>query len=226
MNVHEPMHAVQFRTQAEQQIFRDAQASKQMVYEVYTNVVGTLEEFESRIADKTTSQLQRSMGIKPEFEVRTNNEIKRQLETQIFLLQHQLHTCDSSIRSEVKKDLQDRTIQWIGHREEARVPTNDADIFAGKLFEILSKGSTSHPAEFLQSPGSIPNIGTGHIQQVLNAQHKVKMFDEKFRESANKVAIIPEVRHCVDPYKGAKRLRKVNPDADLYLPKKKEDSIR
>lgn len=25
---------------------------------------------------------------------------------------------------------------------------------------------------------------------------------------------------------GAKRLRKVNPDADMYLPKKKEDSLR
>lgn len=50
-------------------------ASKQMVYEVYKNVVGTLEEFESRIADKTTSQLQRSMRSKPEFEVRTNNEV-------------------------------------------------------------------------------------------------------------------------------------------------------
>ncbi|XP_076082415.1 uncharacterized protein LOC143053494 [Mytilus galloprovincialis] len=220
------MQTMQLKTQAEEQIFRNAQASKQMVYEVYKNVVGTLEEFESRIADKKTKQLQRSMEIKPEFALRTNKEIQRQLETQIFILEDQLHTCDISIREEVKQDLQHLTIQWIGHREEEKVPKNDADTFAGKLFEILSKGSTSHPAEFLQSPGSIPNIEPGHIQQVLNAQHKANMFDKKFRKSANKVAIIPEVRHCVDLYKGEKRLRKVVPGADMYLPKKKEDSQR
>lgn len=46
-----------------------------MVYEVYKNVIGTLEEFESRTADKNTKKLPRSMESKPEYAVRTNNDV-------------------------------------------------------------------------------------------------------------------------------------------------------
>lgn len=52
---------------------------------------------------------------------------------------------------EVKGDLQVRTVQWVTARAEADIPQNDTDIFAAKLFQIVSEGSTSHPKEFLQS---------------------------------------------------------------------------
>ncbi|VDI49330.1 Hypothetical predicted protein [Mytilus galloprovincialis] len=225
MEVDESMQTDQHMTQAHQQIFRNAQASKQMVYEVFKNVIGTLEEFESRTAGKNTAKLPRSIEKKEAFALRTKNDIRGQLETQLFLFQSQLQSCDTSILEDVKGDLLDCTVKWMSSRANKKVPMNDTDRFAGKLAEILTEGLTSHPEAFKQSPGSIPNIGQEELQHVFSAQYETRELDNAFRNNPDKQAIAPEARACVDTEEGAQRLQDVNPNLTVFL-SKYQDNIR
>ena len=75
-------------------------------------------------------------------------QVKRKIDTQLLLLQSQLESCDKEILEGVKDDLRRHTLDWSSQRQANGVQKGKTDKYAGKLFEVLAKGKTTHPNEF------------------------------------------------------------------------------
>lgn len=198
----------QQQQQALMQSQRSAEASAQMVYEVFGNVIAILEEVEQREL-KTKSfrqQLPRSEIYLPSQSHKQDKDVTTILEAQLLLLESQLKTCRSEIRNKVKDDLLKQTYQWNGERQDHKLPNDHrTDHYVTKLVEIITDGSTSHPDKFRQSPGDIKGVTQKDMEHVLGAQHKIVQLDRQFEDPTRK-AQPPRIRYG-DVRKGAERVR-------------------
>ncbi|XP_063405636.1 uncharacterized protein LOC134689598 [Mytilus trossulus] len=191
---------------------RSADASAQMVYEVFGNCIAILEEYEQR--EQKTSRLSKSNIAMVDQSHKSEKDVKRIVEAQLLMLETQIKSCRDDVRDTVIQQLKDSTMEWCGERHDRQLPTDTiTDKFAGQIYEILSRGRTSHPKEFYQKPGDVQGVGIDQMQQVLAAQHKIGEHDRQFEGSSTKKAKKPSVRSG-DRKKGAERLRTVRKDLE------------
>lgn len=205
------------REQVQSQVFRSAQASKQMLYEVFGNVISILEEFERRelnslqhIHDKS---VQKSDIYIPDQSHKKDHDVQRIVETQLLLFQTHLHqACRPEIRDEVLDELKQATKKWLAVRKDRGFPVGKTDEYAAQLYEILSKGQTQHPSVFMERPQIDGGELTKAAQQYFEGDHRRAQVDEEFRRDPNKRAAFPAVRAGSSADTGIDRMEEYRAD--------------
>lgn len=201
----------------QEQSFRSAQASTQMVYEVYGNVISILEEFEAReIAGKVSTRnrsLPRSDIYIPDQSHKANQDIERILQTQLLVFQtHLFSACRPEVRNKVVDELKEATKRWIAVRNDKHVKNSKTDEYAAQLYEILLKGKTIHPQVFSQRP----DIDERNLQiaahQYFEGDHRRAQLDLDFARNPSKKASMPPVRWGSSSESGIERIYDQRPD--------------
>lgn len=71
------------------------------------------------------------------------------MEAQLLMLETQIKSCRDDVRDNVIQKLKESTMEWFAERHQ--LPTDSiTDKFAGQIYEILSRGRTTHPKDFYQ----------------------------------------------------------------------------
>ncbi|CAC5389873.1 unnamed protein product [Mytilus coruscus] len=198
----------QIDDQDEIQLQRSTEASKQMLYEVYANTIGILEEFEKRELSENSDNvpIQRSHIQIPDQSKKGKVDVQAILQTQILILEIQMKTCVPSIRELASEELRETTLKWEAVREKNKIDMSSTDYFAGQIFQIVSKQGTIHPLTFDQSPETIPNVTMDNMEQVLIQQFRIPAIDEEF-SNGTKNAMVPDTR-TEDIYLGIDRFQR------------------
>ncbi|XP_052225190.1 uncharacterized protein LOC127840814 [Dreissena polymorpha] len=142
----------QFQAQRQEQ--RSLEASKQMVYSVYGNVISILEEYEQR--DSPGKRFARSDIHIPDQSRKGKDDVESIVETQLLLFETQLKACPSEVRNLLGEELKQKTIKWVAVRHGQT--HSKTDKFIAQLYEILAKGRTDHAFHSRPRPDITPEV--------------------------------------------------------------------
>ncbi|XP_052227855.1 uncharacterized protein LOC127842404 [Dreissena polymorpha] len=217
------------RTQRQDQIQRQRshEASKQMLFGVYCNVVSTLEEYEARTNRGTT--MPKSNINLPDQSRKTLKDVRWNVQTQLLVFEEQSKACPTEVKHEVNKTLRKKTLIWAAVREENKLEIEDTDYFICQLYEILVKGKTRHA--FLDKPRKPTSYKTiqDTIPIIMIGKHNTAMLDETFKKDPKTIASSPMTRtaYTDDAFKlGACRLKRIKHGLSQDLNKDVEDFER
>ncbi|VDI05655.1 Hypothetical predicted protein [Mytilus galloprovincialis] len=70
---------------------------------------------------------------------------------QLLALEAVLKGCDHRLKENLRKELADKTKQWIAVRQHHGIPRDIVDTYAERTLEVITKGKTTHAREFLDS---------------------------------------------------------------------------
>ncbi|XP_053391839.1 uncharacterized protein LOC128554595 [Mercenaria mercenaria] len=200
----------------QKQLQRSVEASKQMLYGVFGNVITILEEYEKREMAKYQMQQQmpKSKIPIPEQSDKSFEDVRSIVETQLLLFETQTKVCPPEAISEVLEDLKRRTISWSAVRTEKGIKEVHAtDFYVTKLYEILATGKTEHPPLERQEV-SEETMREG-FQAMLHGDHDREKLDREFKKDKDKKAIAPETRESEMFHDGAKRISQARGKQDL-----------
>ncbi|XP_053390661.1 uncharacterized protein LOC128553506 [Mercenaria mercenaria] len=204
------------QTQVQGQLQRPVEASKQMLYGTFGNLIAILEEFEQReLKEKgMQSSLRRSNIPIPYQGKKRYDDVKSNVETQLLLFETQSKACPPEVRAALLEELKRKTLSWAAVREEMRLPDNqDTDRYISKLYEILAKGKTDHKVPSRQ--GLTEHVMRDSFQAIIYGDHDRKMLDQAFRGDPNKQATAPHTRHSEMFDEAARRISRARGSSDL-----------
>ncbi|WAR20304.1 hypothetical protein MAR_002142 [Mya arenaria] len=210
-----PRHA-----QAQEMLLRQKEASKQMLYGVFGNVITILEEHEKRTSAIGKGKMKQSDIHIPDQSWKTNEDVKANVETQLLLFQTQSKFCPEEVRLSVNDELRLKTIAWFGVREDSKLDIGETDEFACRLYEILVKGATQH--DILDRPRSPVTEKTMRetLPGILRGKHDARELDDSFKKDKNKKAETPKTRQAEvdDAYMmGLSRIERTEPKLKKFL---------
>ncbi|XP_052227136.1 uncharacterized protein LOC127841968 [Dreissena polymorpha] len=198
------------QNQAQRQDQRSKEASKQMVYSVYGNVISILEEYEQR--ESPGKRFARSDIHIPDQSRKGKDDVESIVETQLLLFENQLKACPSEVRNQLGDELKQKTIKWVAVRHGQT--HSKTDKFIAQLYEILERGRTSHAFHSRPRPDITTEVMRENIPHLMRGKHDQATIDQSFRDDRNRKAVAPNVRAGpVDSLKrGSERLGEINPD--------------
>lgn len=207
------------------QLQRSTEASKQMLYGTFGNLVASLEEFEQReLKEKGISKrLSRSNIAIPDQRHKKFADVKSNVETQILLFETQSKACPPEVRAALLEDLKRKTIAWAAVRSEKGLPENqETDRYISKVYEILAKGRTDH--DIPSSKGISEGVMRDSFQAITYGDHDRQELDRSFKRDPHKKARAPDTRHSEMYDEAAKRISRALGGSGLesYL----QDDIR
>ncbi|XP_052227396.1 uncharacterized protein LOC127842109 isoform X1 [Dreissena polymorpha] len=202
------------------QLRRSKEASKQMLYAVFSNAMAILEQFETR--ESPSKNLQKSFLYIPDQRGKSDEDIRSILETQVLLFETQAKSCPSYVRAEVGSELRRKVLEWMAVRADKDCNIEDTDMFAAQMYEVLVTGRTTHAFHSRTSfrrPHSAATIRES-MPHILGGLHSARQLDEDFRTHEEKKAVRPETRRSSSrkPIKaGAKRILHCKPALKTQL---------
>ncbi|KAH3783514.1 uncharacterized protein LOC127842220 [Dreissena polymorpha] len=201
------------QSMAMKQMQRAAEASKQMLYGVYGNVVSILEEYEARTQKM---KAERSKIELPDQSRKTVEDVQSIVQTQLLLFETQQRACPKDVSASVNKELRKKTIHWAAVREEHKMEVSDTDKYICQLYEVLVKGKTKH--EILDKPRDpvSPETIRDNLQHILKGKHDASEIDKQFKKDDTKKAVSPQTRRSEQAFVtlqlGATRMSQTMPE--------------
>ncbi|KAH3842807.1 uncharacterized protein LOC127876558 [Dreissena polymorpha] len=206
--------------QRQDQIQRSLEASKQMLFSVYGNLVAIVEEFERREDVGQKTKLPKSNIYMPDQTRKSDEDVQAVLETQLILFQQQAAACPPGVMQTARDDMKKKTLEWAAVRSEHKHDYTAADSYIGQLYEILSQGKTHH--SFYDKPS--PEIDARTIQDnmpyIMSGKHDAAMLDKDFKQNGEKRAVMPDIRQATLDHayrRGADRIVNMKPDLRTIL---------
>ncbi|XP_052227128.1 uncharacterized protein LOC127841964 [Dreissena polymorpha] len=200
------------QSMAMKQMQRAAEASKQMLYGVYGNVVSILEEYEARTQKMNA---ERSKIELPDQSRKTVEDVQSIVQTQLLLFETQQRACPKDVSASVSKELRKKTIHWAAVRAEHNMEVCDTDKYICQLYEVLVKGKTKHEIlDRLRDPVS-PETIRDNFQHILKGKHDASEIDKQFKTDDTKKAVSPQTRRSEqdDALRlGATRMSQIMPE--------------
>ncbi|XP_052227956.1 uncharacterized protein LOC127842467 [Dreissena polymorpha] len=202
-----------YQSQIKLQQQRTLEASRQMLYGVYGNLVAILEEYEARTHNGTP--LPRSNITLPDQSTKSLEDVESIVQGQLLAFQMQSKACHPDVRNEVNKDLRKKTLIWAAVREEKTLEMQTTDTFICQLYKILAKGKTRH--EILENRRQSDSIKTikDTLPHIMQGKHDAATLDESFKKDPGKKASSPQTRlaYADNSFKlGASRMKRKMPD--------------
>lgn len=202
--------------QKQQQLQRSVEASKQMLYGVFGNVITMLEEYEQReLAQfKMQHNMPKSEIYIPDQRHKTFDDIKSNVEVQLLLFETQTKACPPEALAEIHEELKRRTLAWSAVREEMRIrDIHQTDYYIAKLYEILAKGGTFHQP--INNEGVTEGVMKEGFQAMIYGEHDRAVLDREFKTNPDKEAVGPVTRSSEMIHEGANRISRARGDQDL-----------
>ncbi|XP_013415744.1 uncharacterized protein LOC106177502 [Lingula anatina] len=211
--------------QAQRQQFRSLQASKQMLYDVYEQNIGLIEELEAR---DNTEMSQKNGGFIPYIRSKINlptqkhkarTDITAIIEAEIVCLQTQLMVAPKEVVVSATQELIEKTLLWLGHRQDMAAPPARCDGYAINVLELLLHGNADiQPREKGPNAGRLDeDIVNGVMGGFQGAKHKQKLQDEEFRRDEKKQPKLSDIRGGKSMLSGVRRVIDIKPHLKPYL---------
>lgn len=117
------------------------------------------------------------------------------VQAQLLALEAVLKGCDPRVKEFLRKELADKTNQWIAVRQHKGVPRDIVDTYAERTLEVITKGKTTHAREFLDSKSKdFIGFSKDDAEMLLHANHKASEVGEKFQKNPELKAKGPDMR--------------------------------
>ncbi|KAH3781206.1 uncharacterized protein LOC127841183 [Dreissena polymorpha] len=205
------------QTQKQDQLARQKEASKEMLYRVYENVIGTLEEFERRCNKRHTKEKLVVSEIDfPDQSDKSDRDVKANMDVQLLLFEEHRKSCPPKFTKEVNGELRMKTIYWAAARGETEL--DETDEYTTNLYEILVKDKTHHAV--LDQPRQPVEHKTMRqtLQFIMKGNAKAMEIECEYQTDPDKMAKDPKTRKtAIRPYVGANRIYMCNTDLQPYL---------
>ncbi|XP_013415739.1 uncharacterized protein LOC106177497 [Lingula anatina] len=211
--------------QAQRQQFRSLQASKQMLYDVYEQNMGMIEELEAR---DSTEMSQNTGGFMPYIRSKISlptqkhkarTDVTAIIEAEIVCLQTQLMVAPKEVVASATEELIKKTLLWLAHRQDMAAPLAHCDGYAVNVLELLLHGNAE-----IQRREKGPNAGrldedtvNGVMGGFQGAKHKQKLQDEEFRRDEKKQPKLSDIRGGKSLLSGVRRVLAMKPNLEPYL---------
>ncbi|XP_013412279.1 uncharacterized protein LOC106175017 [Lingula anatina] len=146
--------------QAQRQQFRSLQASKQMLYDVYEQNMGMIEELEARDSAEMSQKTEgfipymRSKIRLPTQKHKARTDVTAIIEAEIVCLQTQLMVAPKEVVASATEELIKKTLLWLAHRQDMAAPLAHCDGYAVNVLELLLHGNAE-----IQPREKGPNAG-------------------------------------------------------------------
>lgn len=216
----------QEQEQIELQLQRSLEASKQMLYGVFGNVITMLEEFERRELQQFKIQhtIPHSEIFIPDQRHKTFVDIKSNVECQLLIFETQTKACPPEVLAALREELKNRTLGWSAVRAEMGLKEiHQTDLYIAQLYEILAKGGTFHQP--FNSDNVTEQTMKDGFQAMIYGEHDRAHLDKEFKENPDKGATGPKTRRSEMIKEGADRMSRAR--GDKFLDKSlKEDVMK
>ncbi|XP_052228104.1 uncharacterized protein LOC127842578 isoform X2 [Dreissena polymorpha] len=197
---------------------RQVEASKQMLYGVFGNVISILEVLESRVDKK--GKIYKSKIAIPNQSSKSESDIRSIVQGQLLAFQMQNMVCPSNVSSSVNKELRVKTILWAAVRQDHKLAINEIDTYICKLYKILVKGRIQHEINYQSRNQVSAETMKETIPHIFKGRHDALAITEAFDEDHCKKAESPKTRYSrsSDAMKiGAERMSKTCPELKTIL---------
>lgn len=204
------------QAQIQKQLQRSLEASKQMLYGVFGNVITILEEYERRELQefKIQHNIPHSEIFIPDQRHKTFDDIESNVECQLFLFETQTKACPPEVLAALREELKSRTLGWSAVRAEIGLKEiHQTDRYIAQLYEILAKGGTFHQP--FHSDGVTEQVMKNGFQAMMNGDHDRAQLDKEFKENPYKDATGPKTRRSEMIKEGAERMSRARGDKTL-----------
>ncbi|XP_052768398.1 uncharacterized protein LOC128208815 isoform X2 [Mya arenaria] len=208
-----------FEAQKQDQVSlqRSKEASKQMLYGVFCNVIAILEEFEQRERPDRCRPLESSRLKISDQRRKSNEDIKHILETQLLLFEKQSNSCPAEVRNEVVEELKKKVLQWAGFRADENCEDQRTDIYVAQLYEILVRGKSDHNCYHRPSPEVSERTIQETMPYIMSGKHDQMELDREFKDNRAKTATCPYTRRSRNISGGAARIVRGQPDLNYEV---------
>lgn len=193
------------KTQMQSQLQRSVEASKQMLYGTFENLIASLEEYERREQNQKgiSKPLNRSNIRTPDQRRKNFEDVKSNVETQILLFETQSKACPPEVLTALKEELRHRVLGWTAVRSD--IPGLHAtDGYIAKVYEILARGKTDHNIPTCKNVTE--DVMRDSFQAIINGDHDRQKLDSSFKNDPRKKAAAPDTRHSEMFEEGARRI--------------------
>ncbi|XP_052225796.1 uncharacterized protein LOC127841181 isoform X8 [Dreissena polymorpha] len=205
------------QTQKQDRLARQMEASKELLYRVYENVIGTLEEFERRCNKRHTKQKLVVSEIDfPDQSDKSDRDVKANMDVQLLLFEEHRKSCPPEFTKKINGELRMKTIYWAAARGEMGL--DETDEYTTNLYEILVKDKTHHAV--LDQPRKPVEHKTMRdtLQFIMKGNAKAMEIECEYQTDPDKMAKDPKTRKTkIRPYVGAKRICRCKPGLQPYL---------
>ncbi|XP_013401106.1 uncharacterized protein LOC106166992 [Lingula anatina] len=211
--------------QAQRQQFRSLQASKQMLYDVYEQNMGMIEELEARDSSEMSKKTEgiipylRSKIRLPTQKHKARTDVTAIIEAEIVCLQTQLMVAPKEVVASATEELIKKTLLWLAHRQDMAAPLAHCDGYAVNVLELLLHGNAEiQPREKGPNAGRLDeDIVNGVMGGFQGAKHKQKLQDEEFRRDEKKQPKLSDIRGGKSLLSGVRRVLAMKPNLEPYL---------
>ncbi|XP_052227379.1 dentin sialophosphoprotein-like isoform X4 [Dreissena polymorpha] len=205
-------HLPNMQYQMTKKMQRHAEASKDMLFRVFENVIKIIEEYENRIDEQQIPSSHIQIPDKPN---RTDDDVRIIVEAQLLVFEFHKNSCPPEVTDDVIKMLRENVIMWAAVRD---CPTSCTDKYIAKLYEILVSGKTDHAV--IDKLGE--RVSASTIQKTLPLIMKGKgismQLDASYENNPDKKAEHPKIRQTGNPLeKGAERILQANKNLFEYI---------
>lgn len=193
------------QTQMQSQLQRSVEASKQMLYGTFENLIASLEEYEKREQNMKgiSKPLNMSNIRRPDQRRKKDEDVKSNVETQILLFETQSKACPPEALTALKEDLRHRILGWTAVRSD--IPgLHTTDGYIAKVYEILAKGQTAHNIPTCENVSE--DVMRDSFQAIIYGDHDRQKLDSSFKKDPRKKAAAPDIRHSEMFEEGARRI--------------------
>ncbi|XP_052768410.1 uncharacterized protein LOC128208824 [Mya arenaria] len=205
-------HRLEAQKQDQVSLQRSKEASKQMLYGVFCNVIAILEEFEQRERPDWCRPLESSRLKISDQSRKSNEDIKHILETQLLLFEKQSNSSPAEVRNEVVDELKKRVLQWAGFRADEKCDGQTTDIYVAQLYEILVRGKSDHNCYHRPSPEVSERTIQETMPYIMSGKHDQMELDREFKDNRAKTATCPYTRRSRNISGGADRIMHTIPN--------------
>ncbi|KAH3781084.1 hypothetical protein DPMN_158909 [Dreissena polymorpha] len=197
---------------------RPEEASKEMLYRVYGNVIAMLEEYERRQDGK---QMPKSKIDISDQSWKNDKDVQANVESQLVVFEAQLKACPPKVSSELKKELRISTIEWAATRAERMTDRfSDSDMYISQVFEILVDGRTHHQIFDEKREKLSRETANNTMSAFFAGKHTASQIDKKYESDPSQKASPPQIRTTSGDFElhsGAERIRHFKPHLSFAL---------
>jgi len=198
------------------------QASEQMLYDVYENTIGMIEELEKYEDHGKSAGFSGLLRDRvPPTRKREKHDVTAIIEGQLVALDGQMTYAPPDVTKQARMKMLDRTLLWVAAREEKEIPLGLADSYAKSLVQLLTEPESMKLPE--RERPSDPRSGrldeaavNNFLCRYAEARHQGEQQDKEFYDHPNKKAAMRDMRHGRDHHNGIRRLLNLNRNDERF----------
>ncbi|KAJ7357672.1 hypothetical protein OS493_023803 [Desmophyllum pertusum] len=203
------------------QRLRSEEASTQMLYDVYANTIGGIEELEKHEEHGMSAGNSGFLShIIPKHTKKDKEDVIAMIRAQLTILDAQMTFAPPEVTKKARMKLLNTTLKWVAAREEKEIPRGLVDCYAKNVVQVLIKPESMKlpPTEGDSRPACLTEqIVNSVLYKCAQARHQGEQQDKEFHDNSDKKAAMRNTRQGQHEYSGITRLVELDPEDGEFI---------